>query len=362
MRISATMNVIKDMTPSIIALAMSGGVDSSVAAALLKREGFEVRGFFLLLAQPDSDTHVQRVRAIASLLGIPLEIIDLNRFFAEVVLDYFAQTYFRGKTPNPCMICNPVVKFGVLLDLVMEKGHSFLATGHYARIVQGDDGLRIEKAKDQRKDQSYFLSQLGQRQLAKIRFPLGDITKDEVRNLARDFGLADLVGAESQDVCFLKGRNVEGFLRDRLAGKILSGPVQTLSGKTIGSHQGIHAFTIGQRRGLGLPDATPYYVLALDPLEHRVIVGKKEDLWQTGLMVGKVNWVGGKEPPLPMRLAVRIRYRHAEALALVEKGSGDVLAVTFDEPQLAITPGQFAVFYQDKTMLGGGEIDKGLGL
>ncbi len=189
---------------------------------------------------------------------------------------------------------------------------------------------------------------------------MGDITKDEVRGLALEFGLASLVGAESQDVCFLKGRNVEGFLRDRLDGKILAGPVQTLSGKTIGSHQGIHAFTIGQRRGLGLPDATPYYVLGLDHPENRVIVGKKADLWRKGLTMGKVNWVAGKELPLPAHLGVRIRYRHAEALALVEKGSGDVLAVTFDEPQQAITPGQFAVFYQDETMLGGGEIDSGI--
>jgi len=339
---------------------MSGGVDSSVAAALLKKAGYAVRGFFMALAQPDIDRQVAGVQRIAARLAVPLEVVYLERDFAEEVLDYFTAGYLAGRTPNPCIICNLKIKFGRLMDMIMERGADLMATGHYARIGQGAGGsFQLLKGRDPQKDQSYFLCRLSQARIARLRLPLGEYTKVEVYRMATELGLAGLYGAESQDVCFLKDRGVEDFLAIRhggIAAGRLGGAIITADGRILGHHNGIHGFTVGQRRGLGIPDATPYYVIGIIPHENKVIVGKKEDLYQRRLIIGNINWINGAAPDLPQNFTVKIRYRHQGAAALVTAADADRLLVHFKEPQRAITPGQFAVLYQDDAMIGGGEI------
>ncbi len=337
---------------------MSGGVDSSVTAALLKRAGARVQGVFMALAQPDLDAQIARVKKIADFLAVPLAVVDMSVSFEQEVLAYFSASYFAGKTPNPCIVCNRKIKFGKLLDHVLDRRADLMATGHYARIVDGGEmGYRLLRGRDRQKDQSYFLCRLTQEQLARIRFPLGGYTKREVYGLAADLGLTGRHGAESQDVCFLKEQGVSGFLAGRRQGAPdAAGPIVTLAGTTIGRHDGIWHFTVGQRRGLGIPDATPYYVVGLDSEENRVIVGKESDLWREELTVREVNWNGRQPPELPCRLQVKIRYRHREAAAELRRDGSGAITVRFAEPQRAATPGQFAVFYDGEAVVGGGEI------
>jgi tRNA-specific 2-thiouridylase len=325
-------------TPFSVGVAMSGGVDSSVTATLLKKMGHDVHGFFMALAQPDLDQQVQRVKKVAAYLDIPLVIVDLADEFKEAVIDYFTQSYFSGKTPNPCIVCNPRIKFGRLLEEILATGCQYMATGHYARVVQSQNGsFHLFKGLDPKKDQSYFLHRLTQQQLARILMPLGEQTKANVYKMAVKLGVSGVHGAESQDVCFLKGQELSNFMSRYAGADMGKGPIVTLEGAEVGRHQGIHCYTVGQRKGLGLPDATPYYVVALDPLKNAVVVGKKQDLWQKELSVGRINWIAGEKPNLPYDFIIKIRYRH--------KGA-----------QLAITPGQFAVFYEDDEVMGGGEI------
>ncbi len=343
-----------------VAVAMSGGVDSSVTARLLLGQGYEVEGFFLLLAQADPDADVARVRHIGRHLGIPVHVVDLREVFRRRVLDYFAASYAAGRTPNPCVVCNPVMKFGALLDAVLARGCDRLATGHYARLRRDDTGrVHLHKGIDTGKDQSYFLHRLGQEALGRLLFPLGERTKDETRRLAAAFGLAGLHGSESQDVCFLAGGSVPAFL-DRFRGRALPGPgpIETEDGRVLGRHQGIHRYTVGQRRGLGLPDATPWYVLALEPERNVVVVAKAQRLWRRELAARDCAWVSGRPPAPEFRCLVRIRHRHQEAPAtVIVAEDGRAFRVRFDEAQRAVTPGQFAVLYRDDEVLGGGEID-----
>ncbi|MDA8165591.1 MAG: tRNA 2-thiouridine(34) synthase MnmA [Desulfobacteraceae bacterium] len=341
-----------------ITVAMSGGVDSSVAAALLKRQGHAVRGVFMAFGQPGLDQQIAQVRRLASRLAVPLEIVDLREPFAREVLAAFRAGYRAGITPNPCVVCNRTIKCGALLQRIEEGAR--LATGHYARIRRGEGGLfELHQGRDRRKDQSYFLCRLGQEQLSRLLFPLGDLLKDEVRRLAGELGLSELHSPESQDICFLQGTAVAGFLE---GGDFSAAPGEIVDreGRVLGAHGGIHRYTIGQRRGLGLPDATPYYVLELDAGRNRVIVGKEEELFRRRLLVKEVHWLAGGPPPLPRTFAVKIRYRHQLAPAEVALAEGG-LAVTFAEPQRAITPGQFAVFYEGGQVAGSGQIVAGQG-
>jgi tRNA-specific 2-thiouridylase len=345
------------MTPKKVAVAMSGGVDSSVTAALLKKQGYQVEGVFMALAQPDLETQVARVRAMAARLDVGLRVIDLQREFAELVLAYFRADYFRGLTPNPCVVCNRHLKFGLLLARALAGGADWLATGHYARLQRGGDGLvRLLKGRDPAKDQSYFLCLLRQEQLARIIFPLGEYRKDEVYAMAGELGLEFTRGEESQDICFLREQTVGDFLGGGAAGAEAEGVVVTVGGRVLGRHQGIHRFTVGQRRGLGLPDATPWYVVGLEALGNRVVVGKEADLFRSRLRVAEPNWLAGHAPALPLDLEVRIRYRHQPAAARLVAGGRGGVDVHFVEPQRAISPGQFAAFYRGEELLGGGSI------
>lgn len=343
-----------------VAVAMSGGVDSSVTAALLLKAGAEVRGVFMRLAQPAVEYHQERATAVAAHLGIPLEVIDLGEPFEQEVLAYFRAGYFSGRTPNPCVICNQRIKFGLLLEKALAGGRGdLLATGHYARINRDSGGLyHLLKGRDPRKDQSYFLCLLSQTQLARMLFPLGDKNKPEVYELAAELGLAGRHGRESQDVCFLAEQTAGEFLahsgpeQEEAGGLIVS-----REGRELGRHRGVHHYTIGQRRGLGLPDTTPYYVLALDAARKLVVVGKEDELYRREVRLSGIHWLAGAPPPLPLQCLVKIRYRHqaAPAMLKVDAETGGLLLV-FSDPQRAATPGQFAVLYQDDEMLGGGEI------
>jgi tRNA-specific 2-thiouridylase len=347
----------KIKSPKSIGVAMSGGVDSSVTATLLKNMGHDVHGFFMALAQPDLDKQVKRVKNVAKHLHIPVTIVDLAGEFKQTVLDYFTQNYFDGKTPNPCIVCNPRIKFGRLLEVILSAGCDLMATGHYARIIRDqEETCHLLKGLDPKKDQSYFLHRLKQQQLARILMPLGEHTKENVYKMAGELGISGVHGAESQDVCFLKNQDLKSFLAQYIEDNSGEGFIVTLDGTVIGEHEGIHNFTVGQRKGLGIPDATPYYVVALDPVQNSVVVGKKEDLYQREMSVGKVNWIAGREPDLQHEFSTRIRYRHTGAPARIMEPENNVYRVLFDEPQLAITPGQFAVFYNDDEVLGGGEI------
>jgi tRNA-specific 2-thiouridylase len=344
-------------TPFSVGVAMSGGVDSSVTATLLKNMGHAVHGFFMALAQPDLDQQVERVKKVAEHLDIPITIVDLADEFKQTVLDYFTRSYFKGKTPNPCVVCNPKIKFGRLLEEILSAGCDLMATGHYARITRDQKGAcHLLKGKDPKKDQSYFLHRLTQQQLARILMPLGEHTKENVYKMAKELGISGVHGAESQDVCFLKGQDLNSFMAQFTAADNGSGFILTLDGNVLGSHQGIHGYTVGQRKGLGIPDATPYYVLALDPVKNEVVVGKKEDLWKKQLAVKNVNWIAGKEPGLPRDFLTKIRYRHDGASATIGLPEKEIYTVRFPEPQLAVTPGQFAVFYERDEVIGGGEI------
>ena len=336
-------------------MAMSGGVDSTVTAALLQGAGAEVRGVFMLLGQPDQAAQVDKVRGLAERLGISLEVVDLHAEFAARVISYFRASYFRGETPNPCVVCNRTIKLGLLLDQVLASGAEFMATGHYVRLHRDPDGGRhLLRGLDPSKDQSYFLCGLGPEQLRHLLFPLGEKHKSEVYELAAGLGLQFTPSQESQDVCFLKGRELGDFLAEA-APPDLAGPVVTTAGREVGRHAGIYNFTIGQRRGLGIPAHAPYYVVGLEAAGNRVVVGSSAELFRDRLLVPEVNWLAGV-PELPTELAVQIRYRQRPVAATVSLAPGGGAEVVFGDPQRAVTPGQFAAFYRGEELLGGGVI------
>ena len=337
---------------------MSGGVDSSVTAALLKEQGHQVQGVFMAFGQPQLDAQIERVQRIAARLALSLTVVDLREAFEQRVLAYFCRAYCRGLTPNPCVVCNRTIKCGELLARLRARDSEIsLATGHYARCVPDGAGpFELRRGRDAAKDQSYFLSQLGQEQLTHLLFPLGDYTKKEVQQLAAVYGLQDLHSPESQDICFLQESTVAAFLASHEPGLPGAGPIVSLAGRELGRHPGIHHFTVGQRRGLGLPDATPFYVVALESDGNRVVVGKRDDLLGRWLMVREPHWVAGLPPRLPQEFEVRIRHRHRAAPADVDWEQEGRLVITFREPQRAITPGQFAVLYHGDRVVGGGEI------
>ncbi|GBC98534.1 tRNA-specific 2-thiouridylase MnmA [bacterium HR17] len=353
-----------------VLVAMSGGVDSSVTAALLKRQGYEVIGVtFRLWAGNEGQEHakaccgidsVEDARRVAQLLGIPHYVLNLTDAFARTVVADFINEYASGRTPNPCVRCNEFIKYRLFLRKALELDADYIATGHYARIVK-NGRYRLLKALDAQKDQSYVLYMLTQPVLARTLLPLGDYRKVETRALARQWGLPVAAKPDSQEICFVDGDDYREFLRRQRPDLVRPGPIVTEDGEIVGTHIGVAFYTVGQRRGLGVTsrDGEPWYVVRIDAATNTLVVGKRASLQVRAAVVDAVNWVGGEPPAAPMRAHVRHRYRAPDALAWVEPLHQQRVRVVWDEPQWAVTPGQIAVFYDAVTgeeVLGGGTI------
>jgi len=354
-----------------VVVAMSGGVDSSVAAALLKSKGYEVIGMTMCFSLPASRGKrpsccglegIEDARRVAHKLGIKHYVVSMQKSLEEQVIDDFCSEYILGRTPNPCVRCNQYLKFDILLKKAVALGAEFLATGHYARIVKVHSSrsmvhsYRLKKAKDKFKDQSYFLYRLNQEQLKVILFPLGNYTKTQVRELARKFNLPVADKAGSQEICFLPDNNYREFLSARMGNKIKPGPILNKEGSILGRHKGIAFYTIGQREGLGIALGYPAYITDINASDNSITVGKKEDTFVQEFLVKDVHFIF-KPVKKKIALTVKIRYNHKGALATIYPVDNK-FAVCFKTPQFAVTPGQSAVFYDKDTVIGGGVIDK----
>jgi tRNA-specific 2-thiouridylase len=346
-----------------IAVGMSGGVDSSVAAALLVEAGHEVVGLFMRMVgeerpgslEPSIPRDAERV---AELLGIPLKVLD----FAderEALIAYFCSEYDAGRTPSPCVLCNKWIKFGRLFAHARMWDAERLATGHYARITSARGRWLLRRGRDPAKEQSYMLFGLAQPQLACTLFPLGGFRKEEVRRMAKARGLPVHESKESQDICFLPGRDHVALLRERLGDRIQPGPILDTAGRALGQHPGCQCFTVGQRRGLRVALGTPRYVVRIDRAANAVVVGTREELRRETMMVSQINWIAFDRAPSAIRATVQIRYNHRPAPALIEPLGDGGARVTFRELETGISPGQAAVFYDGDLVLGGGWIEAG---
>ncbi len=350
-----------------IAVALSGGVDSSVAAALLVEAGYDVIGVMVRLwAASYTPTVTNRCctpeavevsQQVCTMLGIPFHLVDLQEPFCRQVVEPFCAEYAAGRTPNPCVICNRTIKFDALLRWALDAGAQSLATGHYARACS-DDGERYHllRGLDAAKDQSYMLFRLGQWELRHVLFPLGERTKLQVREMARARGLPAADRPESQEICFVPGRDYRDFLRERVPQAFQPGPIVHLDGRVLGQHAGLPAYTVGQRGGLGVAWHHPLYVIRLDPARNALVVGPDEALWQRDVLVTDVSYVAGAPPPGPLRVTAKLRYLAPAAPAILEPLPDARARLTFDEPQRAVAPGQAAVFYVGDEVLGGGTI------
>jgi len=339
-------------------VALSGGVDSSTAAALLNQNGFNCAGVFMITCDESRDAQAD-TEQIAEKLGIKLYVLDLRRDF-ERILDYFCSEYRKARTPNPCVLCNRYIKFGKLWDFARSNGAGLLATGHYARILKHNNNIGLYESLNAAKDQSYVLSMIDKEILPYLILPMGNYSKDQTRQMAAKFGLGTEHKAESQEICFIPDDDYAAVLEQRCPELVRKGNIIDSSGKVLGEHNGVHRFTIGQRRGLRVAMGKPYYVVKIDAESNTVTLGPKEEVMHSKFWATGVNWLT-EEPTSSFRAKVKIRYNDRGAPARVSP-QGNCVTVEFDEPKSAITPGQLAAFYvqegKNSRLIGGGWIDK----
>lgn len=348
-------------------MAMSGGVDSSVSAALLLQQGYEVVGATMQI-WPDTKkessngccslTAVDDARRVAEKLGIPYYVLNFKEVFNKEVIQYFIEEYRRGRTPNPCVMCNKYVKFAELLDRALAMDFDYIATGHYAKIVEKDGRFLLEKSASLAKDQTYALYNLTQKQLARTIFPLGDYDKDQVREIARDLALTVANKPDSQEICFVEDNDYAKFIQEHSDSTVKPGDFVDSTGKILGQHKGIYHYTIGQRKGLGIALGRPLYVIDVDVVKNQVVLGDESELLADHLIARHLNWIAFDSLQEPLQAAAKIRYGSREMPVEVRPLADGRVDVHFLQPQRAITPGQSIVFYDGNTVLGGGVIDE----
>ncbi len=349
-----------------VVVALSGGVDSSTTAALLVERGHDVIGVMMRLWAEDGEggstnrccsiEAVEDARRICYALDIPFYLVNYEREFKKEVVDLFVAEYARGRTPNPCLVCNRRIKFDLLLRRALAMDAQYLATGHYARVRRVNGRYQLLKGRDEWKDQSYVLYMLGQKELRNLLFPLGEYTKEQVRDMARQRGLPVADRAESQDLCFLADNDYRRFLQAQAPQSIRPGPILDTAGRVIGQHKGLPFYTIGQREGLGIAAPEALYVMRIDMARNALVVGTKAELGRRELVAAEVSYISGRVPQQPLEITAKIRYQAAAAEALLAPLEDGRARVTFAEPQRDITPGQGVVFYQGQVVLGGGII------